>query len=48
MNAFRSSGEQRRHLMANILILDQTADELAEDRGLWPVRAQLGRLFAPT
>ncbi|MBJ3774383.1 nuclear transport factor 2 family protein [Acuticoccus mangrovi] len=26
MNAFRSSGEQRRHLMANILFLDQTAD----------------------
>jgi len=22
--------------------------ELAEDHGLWPVRAQLGRLFAPT
>ena len=26
MNAFRSSGEQRRHLMANLLFLDETGD----------------------
>lgn len=26
MDAFRSSGEQRRHLMSNILFLDETAD----------------------
>lgn len=46
MKEFRTSGDQRRHLMANILFLDQTADTAHVSVGGLLTSAKSGRNFS--